>query len=122
MAHCCLQVIERAFMKSKWGQALESELAQPFQGSERQMRSLVTTKYGLPWHQAFKACMGREWRLFYRNSFAFYSSTFQVGLLYFAHGDVGLCLHYLGPWADTVHTAMCAAPPFWMGPLFCTLL
>lgn len=76
-------VIERAFMKSKWGQALESELAQPFQGSERQMRSLVTTKYGLPWHQAFKACMGREWRLFYRNSFAFYSSTFQICYLSF---------------------------------------
>ena len=52
------------------------------------MRSLVTTKYGLPWQQALKACMGREWRLFYRNSFAFYSSTFQVGFLPFANVSV----------------------------------
>ena len=83
-----MQAIEGAFKQSKWGRALESELAQPFQGSERQMRSLVTTKYGLPWQQALKACMGREWRLFYRNSFAFYSSTFQVGFLFLANDGV----------------------------------
>ena len=54
------------------------------------MRSLVTTKYGLPWQQAFKACLGREWRLFYRNSFAFYSSTFQVSFLLFGNGGLWL--------------------------------
>ena len=105
---CCLQDIERAFKNSRWGRALDSELAQPFQGSERQMRSLVTRKYGLPWHQAFKACLGREWRLFYRNSFAFYSSTFQVGFLLFANGDFK---QYGGPLAEVAHTAVCWLPP-----------
>ena len=60
-----------------------------------QMPLTMPCRYGLPWHQAFKACMYREWKLFYRDKFAFYSSTFQVIIHCFLSVALTLLLHTL---------------------------
>ncbi|XP_030534266.1 pleiotropic drug resistance protein 2-like isoform X1 [Rhodamnia argentea] len=70
-----------AFNSFHIGEQLSSELKAPYNKSKAHPAALVTSKYGLPSWELFKACFAREWLLTKRNSFIYIFKTTQITIM-----------------------------------------
>lgn len=70
-----------AFSSFRIGEQLSSELRVPYEKSKAHPAALVTSKYGLPSWELFKACFAREWLLVKRNSFVYIFKTTQITIM-----------------------------------------
>ncbi|KAI6674140.1 hypothetical protein NL676_002046 [Syzygium grande] len=70
-----------AFNSFRIGEQLSYELRVPYDKSKAHPAALVTSKYGLPSWELFKACFAREWLLVKRNSFVYIFKTTQITIM-----------------------------------------
>ncbi|XP_030512931.1 pleiotropic drug resistance protein 2-like [Rhodamnia argentea] len=70
-----------AFNSFRIGEQLSSKLKVPYNKYKAHPAALVTSKYGLPSWELFKACFAREWLLMKRNSFFYIFKTTQITIM-----------------------------------------
>eukprot|EP00249_Psilotum_nudum_P025134 c29384_g1_i2 orf=661-5040(+) len=70
-----------AFHSFHVGQAVDDELAVPFDRSKSHPAALSTSEYGLRKWELFKACFAREWLLMKRNSFVYVFKIVQICIM-----------------------------------------
>ncbi|KAK9815219.1 hypothetical protein WJX72_000157 [[Myrmecia] bisecta] len=75
-----------AYQATERSQAVMSPLKTPLQPTERMVKSLVTTKYGIPRLQALRACLRRDITLLKRDTFTPISRSILLAWLAFLVG------------------------------------